>query len=258
MKRLVVLVTALFVLTTAASAAPRGSAITVYLVHNGKVAPVRRTATGTPAPARASLELLLRGPSAAERRAGYSTAVPSGTRIRALALRGGVLTVDLTRRFESGGGSMSMLLRVAQVVHTATRFPSVARVSFRLDGTPVTAIGGEGVVVGPSVSRADFEAQAPRILVEQPLRGDRVSSPLVVRGSANVFEGQFLVDVVTPGGAIVAHRHVTRGPGALGRGPFEVRIAVARTAGRVVVVAYDRSPKDGSRIDEVRVPVSLR
>ena len=150
-----------------------------------------------------------------------------------------------------------MLLRVAQVVHTATQFPSVARVAFRLDGRLVNAIGGEGVVVGPSVGRADFEAQAPRILVEQPLPGDRVSSPLLVRGSANVFEGQFLVDVVTPGGAVLAHRHVTRGPGKLGRGPFAVRIAVPRAAGRLEVVAYDRSPKDGSRIDEVRVPVEL-
>jgi len=49
-----------------------------------------------------------------------------------------------------------MLTRVAQVVYTVTQFPAVQRVAFRLDGKPVSAIGGEGVVVDPPVTHADF------------------------------------------------------------------------------------------------------
>lgn len=258
MKRLAVLVTAALVLTTGAAAAPTGSAITVYLTRCGKVAPVRRVVTPSPAVARASLQALLRGATVAEQRRGYSSAVPAGTRVRGVNLRRGVMTIDLTRRFESGGGSASMLLRVAQVVFTATQFPSVRRVAFRLDGTPVKAIGGEGVIVAPSVGRVDFEAQAPRILIEQPLPGDLASRPLLVRGSANVFEGLFVVDLVTPDGKVLMRRHVTRGPGPHGRGPFAVRIPVTAVEGRLDVVAYDHSPKDGARMHEVRVPVTFR
>jgi len=48
-----------------------------------------------------------------------------------------------------------MLTRVAQVVYKVTQFPAVQRVAFLLDGKPVSAIGGEGVV-DPPVTRAAF------------------------------------------------------------------------------------------------------
>jgi germination protein M len=233
------------------------SSFAVYLVRGEKVAPVRRVVSLTGAPARASLTALLRGPTAAERRAGYASAIPAGTVLRDVALGRGLLTVDLSRRFEGGGGSLSMQLRVAQVVFTATRFPTVRRVAFRLDGRPVEAIGGEGVMVEPPVGRAAFEAQAPPILVEQPLPGDAVAGPLTVRGSANVFEAQLAVDVQTPGGKVLAHRTVRASAGTGTRGTFAVRIAAKGTTGRVVVVAYSRSAKNGARINVVRVPVTL-
>jgi spore germination protein GerM len=49
-----------------------------------------------------------------------------------------------------------MQLRVAQIVYTLTEFPIIERVRFRIDGAPVAAIGGEGVVVQPPVAREDF------------------------------------------------------------------------------------------------------
>jgi Sporulation and spore germination/Immunoglobulin-like domain of bacterial spore germination len=233
------------------------SSFAVYLVRGEHVAPVRRVAARTVAPARAALSALLRGPTAAERRRGYTSAIPARTTLRGVSLAGGVLVVDLSRRFESGGGSLSMLLRVAQVVHTATQLPGVDRVAFRLGGRPAAAIGGEGVVVSPPVGRADLEEQAPRILVERPLPGDRVSTALVVRGTANVFEAQFLVDVQTADGTLLARRSVDASAGTGDRGSFNVRIRLTSNAKRLVVVAYDRSPKDGSRVDVVRVPVTL-
>ena len=117
---------------------------------------MRRTVSATPAVARAALSELLAGPAAAEAAAGLTTAIPAGTTLRSVAIAGGTATVDLSRDFESGGGSSSMLTRVAQVVYTVTQFPAVQRVAFRLDGKPVSAIGGEGVVVDPPVTRADF------------------------------------------------------------------------------------------------------
>jgi germination protein M len=98
----------------------------------------------TVAVARAALEELLAGPTAQRPRSGLATEIPEGTRLNDVAVADGVATVDLSPEFESGGGSLSMQLRVAQVVYTLTRFPSVESVAFMIDGQPVEAIGGEG------------------------------------------------------------------------------------------------------------------
>jgi hypothetical protein len=259
---LLVLVCLALALTTVAAAGRSAhrvssSSFAVYLVRGEKVAPVRRVSLTGAARARASLTALLGGPTVAERRAGYASAVPAGTVLRDVALGRGLLTVDPSRRFEAGGGSLSMQLRVAQVVFTATQFPTVRRVAFRLDGRPVEAIGGEGVVVQPPVGRAAFEAQAPPILVEQPLPGDVVGRPLVVRGSANVFEAQLAVDVQTPAGRLLAHRSVKASAGSGTRGSFSVRVPLKGYSGKAVIVAYSRSAKNGARINVVRVPATV-
>lgn len=106
--------------THGAAASPRAEAravhVAVYLVRGERVAPVRRTISGEPGVAYAALAALLRGPTVAERRNGSGSAIPAGSAVRSVVLRRGTATVDLSRRFSSGGGSTSMLLRVAQVV----------------------------------------------------------------------------------------------------------------------------------------------
>jgi germination protein M len=230
------------------------SSLAVYLAQDGHVAPVRRFVARTAAPARAALAALLRGPTVAERREGYTSDVPGSTALRSVSLAQGVLTVDLSRRFETGGGSQSTRLRVAQVVYTASQFTSVSRVAFRLDGKAVTTIGG--VSVGSPVDRSSFEAQAPAILVEQPLPGDHVSTPLRISGTADVFEARFSVDVVTAGGKLLVHRAVEASSGSGVRGTFSLAIPFTTTARHLVVVAYELSPKNGARIHLVRIPIT--
>ena len=179
-----------------------------FLVRGEHVIPVRRFVPHTVAVAQAAVSALLRGPTASERKSGYSSQIPAWTGLRGISVSRGVATVDLSKRFESGGGSLSMQLRVAQVVYTLTQFPSVSRVAFRLDGRPVESIGGEGISVSPPVGRADFEAQNPPILVEQPLPGDIVGAPILVRGTANVFEARLVVDLVTTNGVLLARRNI--------------------------------------------------
>jgi len=190
--------------------------VAVYLVQGEHVIPVRRFVPHTVAVAQVAVSSLLRGPTASERKPGYSSQIPPRAGLRGILVSRGIATVDLSRRFESGGGSLSMQLRVAQVVYTLTQFPTVSRVAFRLDGRPVESIGGEGILVSPPVGRAAFEAQAPPILVEQPLAGDIVGTPIRVRGTANVFEARLVVDVVTTNGVLLGspqrhghrrHRH---------------------------------------------------
>ena len=227
-----------------------------YLLDHERVTPVARRVRRTRAVAGAAVRALLAGPTAAERDAGLTTAVPDGTRLLGLTVRDGVATVDLTKRFGSGGGSLSMLARVAQVVHTLTRFSTVQRVAFRLDGRPVSTIGGEGIIVAPPVDRADFEDLAPIILVESPLRGRRVRSPFAVRGTSNTFEASLTVDLLGPDGARLARRHPTATSGSGTRGSFTTVLRFdAKRGAALMLVAYERSAADNRIVHAVRIPL---
>ena len=242
---------------SAATRTPQASPLIVYLVRDMHVAPVRRLVVTNGAPARAALTALLRGPTSVERTRGYTTAIPSGTTLRGVTIVRGLATVDLSRRFEAGGGSASMLLRVAQVVHTATQFSAVNGVAFRLDGLPARSIGGEGVVTWPPVTRSDFESQAPPILVEQPLPGDLVSRRVTVRGTANVFEARLVVELRTTAGTVLARRLISATSGTGTRGTFATTVQTRAALRQAVVTVYTRSAKDGRPIDVIRIPVRV-
>lgn len=261
-RRLVLLAVALAALVGAAVALasePAATTVSVYLVRGEKLGAAHRRVPHTAAVASAALRELLKGPTALERRAGLGTAVPAGTGLRGVRLASGTATVDLTRRFESGGGSLSMTLRVAQVVATLTQFPTVKRVRFLLDGRAVQAIGGEGVIVVPPRTRATIEGELPAILVESPAVGDRVGSPLRVSGSANVFEARFVVRVVARGKVLV-ERPVSATSGTGTRGTFTATLRFRVPAGvrTVTLVAFEPSAKDGRPINVVRVPLAVR
>ena len=230
------------------------SSVAVYLVRDGKVAPVRRSIEATPAVARAALTSLLAGPTDGEKAAGLVTAIPARTTLRDLSLADGVATVDLDGTFGEGGTGLRE--RVAQVVATLTRFPTIRRVAFRLDGEPVTTIGGEsGLLVSPPLGRKQIEAQTPQILVESPLPGDTVTSPIHVRGTANVFEATVSLEVRDEGEKVVQRSFTTATSGTGTRGTFETELAVPGLEGGATIVAFEASAEDGSPLHVAEVPV---
>jgi len=173
-----------------------------------------------------------------------------------IAIGNGTATVDLSGAFESGGGSLSMLGRLAQVTYTLTQFPTVGSVVFHVDGKPVTAFGGEGIVLDHPATRATFESVTPAILVESPARGSVVSSPLRITGTADVFEAQFQAELTDATGAVIVTQpvHATAGTGT--RGTFDATLTFAST-GKATLTVFDLSPKDGSRTDQIEIPLDL-
>jgi hypothetical protein len=230
----------------------------VYFLQGEKLVSVqRRRMVVAQAVAGFAIRALLQGPDRAERAAGLSTTIPTGTRLSRITIRNGTADIDLSAAYASGGGTLSMTARLAQVVYTLTQFSTVQRVTFRLDGTPVTAFGGEGIVLDKPVTRARFTELLPPIFVDTPARGATVRSPVRISGVADVFEGQFIVEVRTATGRVLV-----RGSGHAAMGmyaPFSVKLSYKVTHTQAgSVVAYDRSAKDGSVIDLVKVPVILR
>jgi hypothetical protein len=243
--------------STDGTTTPAQSSVAVYFLRDGKVSPVRRTIAATPAVARAALTTLLDGPTEEESADGLASAIPPGTHLRDIAVADGVATVDLDRVFGEGSGSASMLGRVAQVVATLTRFPTIRRVAFRVDGEPVEAIGAEGVVVDPPIGRAAIEGQTPQILVESPLPGDSVTSPLRLRGTANVFEATVSLDVRDAAGKLLKRTFTTATSGNGTRGTFDTTLSLPGYDGPVTVLAYEASAEDGRPLHVVELPLEL-
>ncbi|MFC8348412.1 GerMN domain-containing protein [Streptomyces sp. NPDC057280] len=230
----------------------------VYFLHGEQVSPAPRTVTA-PTTAAGALRALLAGPNRYEARNGRTTAIPSGTTLRSIVVRRNVATIDLSERYDDGGGSLSMQARLAQVVFTATRFPSIQKVRFELDGKPVTSFGGEGIVLNHPVGRADFEDLAPQILVESPLIGDTVRGPLRVWGSANTFEATFKLKITDAAGRTAADVYVTATSGTGTRGTFDVTIPYRATrSGAGLLTAYWNSPEDGHAVVEDTVPLTVQ
>lgn len=229
-------------------------AVAVYFARDEKVATAGRTVTA-PAVARGALEALLAGPNAAEKGAGMGSAIPAGTRLLGITIDKGLATVDVSKEFASGGGSLSMTTRVAQVVYTLTQFDTVERVTIRIDGREVEGIGGEGVPA-KDLTRDDFRDNTPLILVETPLPGQEVGTEIRVEGESNTFEASLSWEVRDGAGKVVREGFATATSGTGTWGTFAFTIELPRMdTGPMTLVLFERSARDGSPVNVYEAPL---
>jgi hypothetical protein len=219
---------------------------------------VHRAIPATEGIGAAAVDELLAGPESIESAADVSTAVPDGTRLLGLNIANGLATVDLSSEFESGGGSLSMQMRLAQVVYTLTQFPTVKRVQFQLDGEPVRVYSGEGIVLDKPVTRGDYEELLPAILVAQPGIGAEVGRAVTVSGTANVFEATVTALVETAAGKELVRDFTTATCGTGCRGDYSLTLRIpAQPSGSsgFVVVQDDDAAGQGFPPHQVRIPI---
>jgi germination protein M len=248
--------------TTAPTAAPSPDAsaqtVSVYFLRNKKIVTAHRSIPATQQVGTESLKELLKGPTVAETTAGLSSSVPPGTTLLGLSIADKVATVNLSSEFGLGGDTQSLTERLAQVVYTLTQFPSVTSVTFQLDGKDISKIGTIGMTLNHEVGRSDYEAVTPAIFVDTPAAGDTVATPIHLTGTANTFEAAFTVDVVDADGNVLTEQHAQATSGSGTRGTFDVTMPYTVTkkqAGKVVL--FEVSAKDGSKINQVEIPVTL-
>ncbi len=227
---------------------------------NEGLVPVLREVPQTKGVAAAAMEALLGRPRGAEREGSpaMSTAIPDGTRLLGVNIKNGVATVDLSGEFAGGGGSFSVMGRLAQVVYTLTQFPSVDKVSFSLDGVPVTTFSSEGVILDGPVGRADYRDFLPAIFVDYPAWGAAAGNPARISGLANVFEATFRVQVIDAGGKVLADEQVMAscGTGCWGSFRKDVAYTVAKAQYGTLRV-YEPSARDGQPINVTEYRVWL-
>jgi spore germination protein GerM len=232
--------------------------VRVYFSSGEKICATTREVPQTLEVGAASMRALLEGPTAAEREAGMFSNIPEGTTFLGLDIVEGVATVDLSQEYSSGGGSLSMFMRLAQVVFTLTQFPTVEGVNFKLDGEPIDVLGGEGIIIDRPQTRADYEDMSPAILVESPTLGQTVISPLRITGTANVFEAVFQVNLVDWDGLIIAEEVVMATSGTGTRGTFDETISfTVDQPGPGALIVFSESGKDGSPINVIEIPLQL-
>jgi germination protein M len=246
--------------TTPTAAPSATTTLSLYFLRGESLGVAERQVPATTKPATAALEALCAGPSASESAAGLTSAVPSGTRLLVplgLSIAGTTARVDLSAQFATGGGSLSMQARVAQVVYTLTQFPTIRTVAFMLEGSALDTLGGEGLILGEGQRRADWRGFEPAIFVERPGVGAVLSSPFTLSGTASVFEGSFAARLVDDAGQNIVRAQVQASAGAPERGHFRVAFPFSSAAQNGTLVVFSQSMEDGSRQDEVRIPVSF-
>ena len=97
------------------------------------------------------------------------------------------------------------------------------------------------------------------MLVEFPLPFEQVSSPLEATGTANTFEATFSFEILDSGGEVIADDFVTATSGSGTRGTFTFAqpfVVDGDQDGTLVV--FELSAEDGSRTNEVEIPIALQ
>jgi Immunoglobulin-like domain of bacterial spore germination/Sporulation and spore germination len=206
--------------------------VSLYFLQDRKVWPEQRSFVSGPELTTATVNQLLEGPTT-----DLTTAIPAGTRVTRLTIDGGVAAAEFAPPITNRAAQ-------AQVVYTLTQFEWVTRVSFN---------GAR-----PVGTRA-YEPQTPAVLVQSPLGGEDVESGFEATGTANTFEATFNYELRDASNRVLAENYVTAtsGTGTRGTFRFTVRYQVnSPQQGRLIV--FEISAADGSRINEVSIPLQLR
>jgi hypothetical protein len=232
------------------SEAPRSAArmlrFEVWLVRGTRLFAAARERPAEITTGRLALGALADGITAAEHRAGVGTAIPPGSEF-GLSLAGGVATVDPPASFYAGS-AQAVRMRQAQVVYTLTQYPTVSAVVFRAGGSVRT----------PRLTRSAYAALLPPIVVTAPAVGATVSSPVLISGTADVYESTVSVRIVTAGGSEIATRFTSATAGSGARGAYSVAVPYQVGGPQPgTVEVFEVSARDGARLNAVRIPVTL-
>ena len=116
-----------------------------------------RTIPQSDSPMTDALNELFRGTTRAEQDKGLRSLIPQGTRLLSATVKDGVALINVSEEFQfTEYGIEGYLGQLAQVVYTATTFPTVKSVQFLIEGQRREYLGAEGIWIGTPLSRDKF------------------------------------------------------------------------------------------------------
>jgi len=237
--------------------APATTAQALYFLRDGKLGVAERAVALSTMPATAAVKALLAGPGAAERAAGLTSAIPTGTTLRSLVLSGSVVTVNLNRGPDTASAALLGMPGTAELVYTLTRFATISGVRVQVGGRPWPSAADAGSS-RVTFRRAAFRGFAPAIFVESPGAGGVLPDPFVLSGTASVYEGSFTAQLTDDSGRRVVRVSVQASRGAPARGAFRQTVVYSTSATHGTLTVYSESAEDGSRQNVVEIPVTLK
>jgi spore germination protein GerM len=95
----------------------------------------------------ATLQELLKGPTAEEQAAGYYTEIPPGTRLLGTLVQGNRLTINLSKEFASGSGATSVIQRINELKRTLSTVDGHHAVQIVIEGKPIQYMGDDGLEI---------------------------------------------------------------------------------------------------------------
>ena len=208
--------------------------------------------------ARAAIEELINGTPSTP---GAMKVLPPATKIIGITIRDGMAAVNFSRDvLRANVGASGEALGIQSIVNTLTEFPSVQKVSFLVEGKvdqeSINWWGHVGLHEQP-FTRDVSQVNEPAIWVTAPTAGQKIISPLTIKGSARVFEATVNTRIVDESGQVLAQGFGTATEGAPGRGDFVITLLFpASQAGKGNLEVYWGSPRDGQDMDIVSIPVT--
>lgn len=252
----------LCMLATSSIAAAKTSTtdVRLYFLVDGKIAAATRGVDASDGLPERALTDLLAGPSMSELAVGLRTALPVGLELAdplTIDAKTKHAVVSLPSIFTSDDAAVEAE-RTAEIVYTLTQFSGINSVLLNIGGSAYAVLNGDEKRASGPVGRADYEALTPAILIESPSAGASSANPLHVTGTANAFEGQFMIALYDASNKKIASQSVMATSGSGTRGTFDTTLDyTVKEAGLGSLVAYELSAKDGSVTDLTAVPVIL-
>lgn len=96
---------------------------------------------------KSAIEALLEGPGEENKRNGFYSEIPSGTKLLNIKETDKYIIVNLNDKFQYGGGTDSIYNRLKQLIKTVSQTKINKDIYLYINGKQADVIGGEGVII---------------------------------------------------------------------------------------------------------------
>ncbi|NLZ93910.1 MAG: hypothetical protein GX922_07855 [Firmicutes bacterium] len=216
--------------------------------------------------AKAALEAWIKGPDHKE----LTGLVPANLIVEYVEEVNGVAHVSFSKEVKDINlGSGGELMFAEQIAMIMQQF-GYQQTQILVEGKKVEQLLGHLYVGEPIVADSperfpwidekdprDFVLQNVAFRIYEPAPGAEVKDKIVISGLARVFEASFSYEF-KDGDVVFDKGFTTATEGAPGWGKFEIVIDIDNiTSSTGTVFIYETSAKDGSRVNELRIPVKI-